>query len=224
MPVQLFCVVCQQPFWVKPSRATSRKSCSRACQHRMTGPPVLARCCICDQPFERPHSYGLRFRAAYCSFACYRRDRQSPERFWAYANREPGVLLPHMTTPCWVWQGGRYPDGYGSYRKRGAHRMAYELTYGAIPRGVEVLHRCDNPPCINPEHLFLGTHAENMHDAINKGRMNAQHPHLTADQVVAIRRRAATQPFTYSALAQEYGVSKYAIFDVIKRRSWKHLP
>ena len=78
-------------------------------------------------------------------------------------------------TDCIEWQGPRYPNGYGQVRlpkqrSRGAHRVAYEQAFGPIPEGMVVCHRCDNPPCVNPEHLFVGTQLDNQRDMRAKGR------------------------------------------------------
>ena len=86
----------------------------------------------------------------------------------------------HVTAPnergCWTWTASRDRNGYGRLnflgRSRLAHRVAWILTHGAIPLGTPcVLHECDNPPCVNPDHLFLGTQADNIHDAVQKGRL-----------------------------------------------------
>jgi hypothetical protein len=88
------------------------------------------------------------------------------ERFWLKVRKGEG---------CWEWQGARLPHGYGhlSVPDRGhvnAHRIAWELTNGEIPDGLWVLHHCDNPPCVRPDHLFLGTAQDNVDDSIRKGR------------------------------------------------------
>lgn len=86
--------------------------------------------------------------------------------------------LLQAITECVEWTGAKNGDGYGSVRYRGrvmrAHRVAWERAYGPIPAGLQVLHRCDNPPCVNLNHLWLGTNTDNIHDAIAKGRRAAQ--------------------------------------------------
>src|ERR1700756_2891954 len=93
------------------------------------------------------------------------------DRFWAKVAKGPG---------CWEWQGKRHYKGYGHFTVRGqgrrrtlkAHRVSWELANGPIPEGLHVLHSCDNPPCVNPDHLFLGTDMDNVHDRDAKGRRN----------------------------------------------------
>lgn len=132
---------------------------------------------------------------------------------------------------CWLWTGGKQSDGYGAIgvggrtnKKIGAHRLAWELSNGNIPKGLHVLHKCDNPPCVNPSHLRVGTNLENMQDRGRKGRCKARglpgmHVKLTPEQVIEIRKRGDTQ----ENLARKYGVSKGAISSIWSGKSWKHL-
>src|SRR6266481_5793603 len=143
---------------------------------------------------------------------------------------------------CWEWQGHRNELGYGQMRTgkgplERAHRLAWEFLNGPIPLGIQVLHHCDNPPCVNPAHLWLGTPMDNMRDMTAKGRRrrrpgdlrktiprgeNAGRAQLTADKVRTIRERYAageTQP----ALGREYGVCSQQIGQIVLRRSWAHI-
>jgi hypothetical protein len=90
------------------------------------------------------------------------------EVFWSHVRRGPAES-------CWEWQGRIYGDGYGRFLGYLAtHRLAYYFTTGVDPEELLVCHHCDNPPCCNPDHLFLGTHADNMRDMVQKGRHRSQ--------------------------------------------------
>lgn len=148
---------------------------------------------------------------------------------------------------CWPWLGARKPTGYGflSFQRKywRAHRLAWFLTHGSIPAGQHVLHRCDNPPCCNPAHLWLGTHADNMRDRSAKGRQARKQPSLIAAQkewaqshrgerhfnaklrdadIPFIRARiAAGERFT--TIAADYPVSRFTIGLIARRRRYSHI-
>lgn len=131
-------------------------------------------------------------------------------------------------TPCHVWRGATTKGGYGYFWQGGhqvrAHRQAWVEAHGPIPDGLIVCHACDNPPCVNVEHLFLGTSAQNTSDMVSKGRQ----PHgerkpgakLTPADVAAIR---AATGVTQRALATQYGVAPVTIWNIRAGRRWTHL-
>ena len=132
---------------------------------------------------------------------------------------------------CIEWPKGRDPKGYGITSIGGkqlrVHRVAYEWAFGFIPDGLCVMHQCDNPPCINPGHLFVGTHQDNKADAVLKGRHahgeTGGHARLTEAQVLEIRAREASGEHTL-ALAKEFGVNGKSISMICNGDRWRHLP
>lgn len=143
---------------------------------------------------------------------------------------------PESPDKCWEWQGGTTQGAYGiisrypptgrvTYR---AHRLAYEHFVGPIPEGMHVLHSCHNPPCCNPAHLSVGTHAENMQQKIDAGRSNRgeRHGHakLTEAAVLDIRKRYRRyEQGLIKALAAEYNVSPKTVQDAATGRTWTHI-
>lgn len=132
---------------------------------------------------------------------------------------------------CWLWNAYRIKKGYGRIGAGPAaagvllaHRVAYELTKGPIPNGFDVLHRCDNPPCVNPAHLFLGTNYDNMLDRDMKGRVAKGeyngHAKLNRDQVRYIR----AMPGAHSSIAKEIGIARQTVGKIKSRKRWGHLP
>jgi hypothetical protein len=125
---------------------------------------------------------------------------------------------------CWIWNGYINPSGYGqtSYNTL-AHRISYEMHFGAIPDGHFVCHKCDVPSCVNPDHLFAGTTQENTADKVSKGRQTkgelCAKAKLTADNVREIRASSLTS----AALARIYGVSDVAVCYVRLRKTWRHV-
>lgn len=147
------------------------------------------------------------------------------ERFWDRVYRGEGA--------CQIWLGYVDRAGYGVIRFNGknhlAHRASWIIEHGPIPDGAMVLHRCDNPSCVNPAHLFLGTQRNNMEDMVTKGRShkpigtrNASAV-LTDDQVRDIRASYVPQYGSCVALARRYGVGRSTIWGIVKGNSWKHV-
>lgn len=132
---------------------------------------------------------------------------------------------------CWLWTGWTDRDGYGLWKRRQqnrrAHRDAYRFTKGPIPEGMLVCHTCDNPPCVNPDHLFLGTVADNNRDRERKGRgirgVRAHRSKLTPAEVREIRRRYREDGVRQVDLAEEYGVSQPSISSLLRGESWAHI-
>ena len=132
---------------------------------------------------------------------------------------------------CWEWEASKRGAGYGQFgisgRQQYAHRVAYQLYVGEIPEGLCVLHQCDNRKCVNPDHLFLGTQADNMRDCKNKGRHTRpdnsgeknNHSKMTETQIIEIRAKYS-EGATQSELAKEFGVSQANISDIVCRRTW----
>ena len=126
---------------------------------------------------------------------------------------------------CVVWTGAKNSKGYGqlniSGQRKYAHRLAYEAAHGPIPEGAFVMHACDTPACINPEHLSAGTPAENMADKVRKGRQQrgqaVRNSVLTPAQVEAIRRDGRIQ----RDIALEFGVSRATVNDIKRGRTWR---
>ena len=147
-------------------------------------------------------------------------------RFWSKVQKGPG---------CWEWQTYRDEDGYGQFyfrgRTRSAHRIAWEITYGPIANGLWVLHECDNPPCVRPDHLYLGTATDNNRDTVNRGRhvtpdCRGERNHsvkLTVAQVVEIRTTFAQGGCTQQQLADAYSVDHRTVSAIITGKNWSCL-
>lgn len=145
------------------------------------------------------------------------------KRFWDNVEKSKG---------CWKWTGSlrrEYGRIFANYKTISVHRFSYELHCGKIPKNKSVLHTCDNPPCVNPKHLFLGTHKDNMRDMIVKGRKRvgigeqSTNPKLTEEKVLEIRRLYKEENMTLYKIAEIFNVSFQNISWIINRKSWKHI-
>jgi Autographiviridae endonuclease len=144
------------------------------------------------------------------------------KRFWSKVEK---------TNTCWLWTGSK-TWGYGKIEVAGetvrAHRWAWENEHGPIPEGLLVLHSCDVPACVRPDHLFLGTHADNVADKMGKGRHGAplgernSFAKLTRGDVVALRtlkRLGMKAP----SLASKFRICRSQVLNIVSRRSWSHV-
>lgn len=182
-------------------------------------------CITCEKPASRYKAAvgkSLEFCSRKCMIDCPLRIRLAK-----YTSPEPDA------NGCIIWVGGKHAFGYGSLRvgsrKVGAHRIAYELANGPIPDGLIVCHKCDNPPCVNADHLFLGTTRDNMRDALEKGRVARQcgeahgQAKLTDALVRNLRLRHSQKPVDHQEAADELGVSRETVSMILRRATWKHI-
>lgn len=150
------------------------------------------------------------------------------ERFWKKVNKRG-------ENECWDWVAGKNQHGYGVFgvnktMTQSTHRFSYEFHFGKIPKGEGyhgncVLHRCDNPACVNPKHLFLGTQKENMEDMLKKGRIprgevryNAK---LTWDNAREIRELHRTGEFSQQEIGKKFGVTSGTISFILNNKNWR---
>lgn len=153
-----------------------------------------------------------------------RRVISAEVRFWAKVEK---------TEDCWLWRAAVSPRGYGIFglgtleRNRAAHRYSWELHFGPIPEGIYVCHHCDNPPCVRPEHLFLGDHAANMADMAAKGRALYGEKHnlviLSEPDVLEIRRLWQAGGKTQVEIAEMFGTNKANVSQIVRGKKWKYL-
>jgi len=135
----------------------------------------------------------------------------SPEelvvRFWSKVIKTDG---------CWLWTGSKNPHGYGGFRYCGrlimAHRFAYEITYRALLPGEKACHRCDNPSCVRPDHLFAGTQADNLADCRRKGRNLTK---VSDEDVVQIRKLYRPKIVPLSKLATTFGITREQVWHIV---------
>ncbi len=152
--------------------------------------------------------------------------KRSPEKtvqvFWSRCRK----------SDCWIWTGslkGKYGWFFFNKRNERAHRVSWMITYGVIPDGLCVLHKCDTPLCVNPRHLFLGTKSDNNLDKCSKGRQakgeGVWRSKLSSDDARYIRNnyKKHSRVTGSVALARQFGMSHQGILSVVNRETWNHV-
>ena len=153
-------------------------------------------------------------------------DERYIKNFWKKVDKKDN-------SSCWIWIGAHCNHGYGQMRinnkMKMAHRISWIIHFGNIPEGLEVCHKCDNPECVNPSHLFLGTHQDNMDDRNRKGRNKSLQGELNGAsklknyQIPSIREKYSTGEYSLRDLGREYGVGFEAIRRIVNHISFKNI-
>lgn len=182
--------------------------------------------CDCGSRRDVPRTALVSGRAKSCGCSIKLKSRET------LADRLNAMYIPEPNSGCWLWIGALSKDGgYGQIsvdgKMRKAHRMMYEMHRARIPQGMEACHTCDNPCCVNPDHLFAGSHLDNMADRERKRRRTAPRgskhagSKLDESQVLEIRNLIGTK--TYKEIADCYGVHKSLIYLINKGSKWAHI-
>src|SRR6266436_394803 len=217
---------CAEHYW--KARHIDGKLNAPTCQIEGCDKPVLAKG-LCNFHYYR--KLNNRVVEAPRTVSHYVNTRgQSITKTWLQSFIKE-VLGP-LKTPCWEWQRSKNKDGYGVIDKKDfktdkAHRISYEVFIGPIPEGLKVLHKCDNPPCINPEHLFLGTTADNSADSVIKKRNafgeRSGNSKLTEKDVVQIKLLLNENKLTLDEIGSQFGTDKTHIWKIKEGHIWKHI-
>ena len=192
----------------------------------MHGPrfaPVFKECLHCKSTFKAFQCKIKQGQGKFCSHPCGIAYRKRPvkDRLLEYVDK---------SGDCWIWTGHKDPNGYGRLNidlvPRLAHRLMMELEGHQITPDQFVCHKCDNPSCVNPAHLFIGTAADNSGDMTQKGRScrgeRNGHSKLTENEVLDIRKRYDGGE-VQSKIAKEYGLHQVTVSEIVTRKIWKHV-
>lgn len=155
-----------------------------------------------------------------------------------FFERYSDKIVEVSVSGCWIWMGSAKERGYGQVVSgrispagnsvpEGAHRAAFRSAFGEFDRSLHVCHRCDVPVCVNPDHLFLGTQADNMRDKISKGKQvsGSSHGMATMDETTVMRLRSeyVFRIVTYEVLARRHGLTASAVAAAVRGETWKKI-
>lgn len=144
-------------------------------------------------------------------------SKKDLQRFWSNIDTTGGMF------ECWLWTASTAAEGYGyiwwGSRREYTHRISYTIHHGPIPEGLHILHRCDNPRCVNPTHLWAGSHKQNMHDKMHKGRSGTAK--VTREIALEIRKQYASRKYDQKALAKRFGISQPTVSDIVNYVTWR---
>jgi hypothetical protein len=152
-----------------------------------------------------------------------KRAIQRVENFWKKVNK---------TESCWIWTGAKNKKGYGSFgvqanKTMSAHRFAWRWAYGEVPDNMQILHRCDNPSCVNPNHLFLGTNLDNVLDRENKGRGNqprgSANGNARLNETIVIQILKLGDVLTQVEIARRFHTTQGTVGKILRREVWRHV-
>ncbi len=241
------CIACGKDFLAYPDQVKrgGGKFCSRTCANRTLaivqqgenhpmykgGPEMVLRTCeMCGKEFSALATSVKYGNARLCSLECQRasiyaaratRHQHFMENFWSHLDMSGGP------DACWTWTGKTNAGGYGFVFNLLMHRVAYELTNGPIPEGLDILHSCDNPPCCNPAHLRPGTQRDNTQDMVERDRYISGEAHpgakLTWQDTEAIRAAYASG-IPQTTIAKQYGVVQGTISRITRGAGWVKPP
>ncbi|MEK4030823.1 HNH endonuclease signature motif containing protein [Pseudobacillus sp. FSL P4-0506] len=181
--------------------------------------------CGCNKeiPFKKHHKkYPPKFLKGHSNRTRVRKDYDTESAFWKRVEKGDD-------NECWEWKGYITPNGYGQLKEKQknvyAHRFSYQLHYGNLPKDKLVCHKCDNRKCVNPNHLFIGTQLDNMHDMIAKGRRYTGKPWTTKidEEQVRMIRVLCDEGFDKGKVAEVFGLKRCTVVNIEARRIWKEV-